>query len=167
MSAKVLLLHDDDLFEEEVNRYWTIHSSLPDYRLVYRMNSALDMNLSRTLEDHISIASGVHYGHPQFAWHDEYNDLHWALLANRGTEQVDESNSRGGLFDSPRQLTLLPANNKADYILILMDEAEEEHLRDLLSRLRRVSGVQATSAYEPNKQSVREALRVEIEKYPV
>lgn len=159
-SQKVFTLNDDDYERSDLISHWVISSSLPDHKLVYRINTALSINLHRTKEDHITILKGVRFSHPSFVWEDLREELSWSLITNRGKSSTKENS----LFDDFTQSTILPASEKVDYILTLYGDPLQCPIKDVTSALKSVSGVLRVGAHELSK-TAREALEIEIENY--
>lgn len=161
-NSKVFLLDDEDFAIEGEGPYFVITTSLSDHKLAYRLNAEMGFNLHRTPEDHPIVKKGTTFLHSTFQWFDKRLDRHWVLLSNKGLSPVDPNEM--SLFSDPLRSSLLPANEKADYILNINEYVEQEEIDDIRRLLSRVPGVIRVSEYHPSTTALKEALHVEIEK---
>lgn len=151
-------MDDEDYGDAPCFSYWAITSSLPDHKLVYRINNALNSNFERSLVDHISHFKGHDFHHTAYAWLDTYNDIQWCILSNRGTSAV----SKGQSLDPGLSRALIQQKQPIDFILVAFDEVENEHTREILSTIRKTTGVLYASSLKANAAQLKE-LTIELE----
>ncbi len=149
-TPKVFTLHDDDFGTEENAVHWAITTSLPDHRLVYRMNAALPINLSRTLEDHVTRLKDTIYEHVAYQYEDQEEDIDWSLIGNKGHSQKTQS----ALFNDVRQRTILPGSEKVDFILSLTGEPMRMSIDEITKELKAIHGVLLAIPYQPHKSAL-------------
>lgn len=162
-QSKVFILEEDDFASSVFGHYWIITSSLPDHKIVYRINRALSANFKRTRLDHLSARKGLIFCHPTFVWNDPQRDHDWVLLSNRGVAKEGDE-EKLSLFSDPARNNLIPASDRADYILVGRKDLEREET-GLSKVLRKVPGIERISAYKPSQNSVKDALIIELENY--
>lgn len=160
-SKKVFLLDDEDFAVHGESHYYAITTSLADHLLAYRINQALSSNLHRTREDHAVHKKEHVFFHATYQWYDKRMDRHWVLLNNIGYTAVDPA--QAGFFRNPLRDGILPKTVKADYILQVTEEIEDEEINDIRKLLSTVSGVVVVTDYSPPNNAIKEALHVELE----
>lgn len=94
-----------------------IHSSLEDFKLAYRLNKELGLQLQKN-NNHIEIAIPEgKSAFENFTFDDKKNDIIWTLIENK-TTIIDSNNQRSSLFEEVDiTVFLLPEYKKADYLI--------------------------------------------------
>lgn len=152
--GKVFTLDDEDYENDTAFSYWTITSSLSDQKLIYRLNNALDSNFHRCKRDHQSHFKGHHFEHVTYTWFDSYSEVQWCILMNRGLSlsETGEKLSRN----------LVSSKQPIDFILVAMDEVEDDQIQSVLSTIKKTQGVAYAMALEPSEKQLPE-LNIELE----
>lgn len=102
-------------FDEDYYALIALHSSMPDYAIVYALNLFLKSNFKRSSED---LDISKHVSFPIFEWNDDTNDSFFTLITNNSLKEEDVV--RTDLFkDEPSYATyhLLPEHVTVDYLL--------------------------------------------------
>ena len=94
-----------------------IHSSLEDYKLAYRLNKELGLQLQKN-DNYIEISiSEGKSAFENFAFDDEKNDVIWTLIENK-TTIINSNKQTSSLFEQVDiTVFLLPEYKKADYLI--------------------------------------------------
>ena len=94
-----------------------IHSSLEDYKLAYRLNKELGLQLQKN-DNYIEISiSEGKSAFENFAFDDEKNDIIWTLIENK-TTIINSNKQTSSLFEQVDiTVFLLPEYKKADYLI--------------------------------------------------
>ncbi len=103
-----------DLYEDPFDLV-AVHSSLPDYELVYFINMHLKSRFCRCKND-FELTPKVSF--PIFDWKDEPNDIYWSLITNNSFSEY--SSPRTDLFKEEKSYTnnhLVPERKEVDYFL--------------------------------------------------
>ncbi|WP_298478626.1 IPExxxVDY family protein [uncultured Maribacter sp.] len=137
-------------FFEEAFILIALHSSLPDYNLVYEINNCLKANFKRSRKD-LDISNTVSF--PFFEWEDEINDRYWTLISNNSKKE--ESTVSTNLFkDEPAFTThhLIPEHKEIDYFLKI-EEDEAQMVDTILKAL--VTIPKIITAYEIDAENLK------------
>ncbi len=112
-----------------------IHSSLPDYALVYNLNSSLKAKFKRSKKD-LDVSNIVSF--PFFEWDDEIKDRYWTLIANFSSKK--ENLVTSDLFKDEVTFTkhyLVTEHKEIDYFLKI--EEEDAHMIvDIIKALKNI-----------------------------
>ncbi|WP_291868223.1 IPExxxVDY family protein [Maribacter sp.] len=137
-------------FFEEAFILIALHSSLPDYALVYGVNNCLKANFKRSRKD-LDVSNSVSF--PFFEWEDDIKDRYWTLISNFSNKE--ESTVTTSLFkDEPTFTThhLIPEHKEIDYFLKI-EEDEAHMVEDILKAL--VTIPKIITAYELDAENLK------------
>jgi hypothetical protein len=138
-------------FDSEDYRLIAIHTSRKeDYKVVYFINSVLEINLERSKKD-VDIFTDV--GHAFFSFY-EYDDIdhhvYWKVVANKAF-LIPESGLDSPLFVSAnhpvtKQGYLLPELKAVDYLIKIEETDSQFEIGTIIERLNTVKLI--STAYE-------------------
>jgi len=112
-----------DFFEESFILI-ALHSSLPEYTLVYGINNYIKTRFKKSRKD-LEVSNATSF--PFFEWEDVINDRYWTLISN-SSSKVENAIKTDLFTDEPTVIKhhLIPEHKEIDYFLKL--EEEEEHM---------------------------------------
>ena len=119
-----------------------ITAPLRDYRLCFKINKDLHLDLARVndLELVLSVGSEPSF-FSRYTYVEPNQETEFNLLANKGTEG-----------------TLIPEMKKVDFFLLIQTYIDPEELRQVISRLNRIPEVTVAAEVDPKKLKSKENL---------
>lgn len=122
-----------------------IHSSLDDYKLVYMLNKALGIQMSKNLAYvEIAIPEGKS-AFSNFIFDDEKNDVIWTLIENK-TTIINSNKQTTSLFEQVDiTIFLLPEFKKADYLIKIENIDYGFDSESIIEKIQEIKNV--TTAY--------------------
>ncbi len=132
----------DDFYDDSFV-LMALHSTLEDYRLVYRLNQSMSFGFKRLRRN---FELGAYSSFPIFEWQDDMNDNYWALIANHSSKQ--ELLKGNDLFQNEPTSSvqkLIPELKEVDYFLKI-ENGDLLDKKELLRNLQTIPNLMA--AYE-------------------
>ncbi|NQX78743.1 IPExxxVDY family protein [Gilvibacter sp.] len=155
-TLKLELTLDDDLDNSVVV---AIHCSEPDFRMAYKINQILQLNLQREPQDLEFVYAEGKAEYPFFYFEDWTHDRQFHLVANSTELLVDKplalSADLFGETAGPkaRKVHLLPELKQADYLLKITSTKNNHSENVIVSRINEIA--QVITAYVVDLQSVK------------
>ncbi len=128
-------------WKEEPFLLFGLRSNWESFRLAFHLNRALQIRLRRAAMDLDCYHEGwgAQACYPRYAYFDEVQCRHWALVENRARIQQAAA---AGLFEADAcQVYLIPERKEIDCFLKVV-QAEESAGRAILSRMASMGGLQ-------------------------
>ena len=127
---------------------WAIASSLKDYRICWHLNNTLGIEFERRDDLEIATARGRTLWFSLFAHNDSVQKLTYYLIGNRCETEY-----------------LVPELRGNDFFLMIKGFLKKEEGRELITRLRSITGLQAVFSIEPSKLSSVHNLIIDDEEF--
>ncbi|NEU10480.1 IPExxxVDY family protein [Flavihumibacter sp. R14] len=119
-----------------------ITSPLKDYRLCFKINKELQIDLNRLDDLELILHAGSQPGYFSRYWFtDPHNEIEFNLLANKGTEGF-----------------LIPEMKKVDFFLLIRNYIDSDELKALIAGLNRIPEVLVAAEVDPRKLKSKENL---------
>lgn len=140
------------IYKPEYNHDYTlivIKSILPDYRLAYLLNDALNLQLKK--EDFTLNVYNKEGNFSIFCFDAKDSNQHWALIANKQIVQKKENTDYLSLFDEVSNMFIfMPEEKKADYFLKI------ENNNTAIPLIKRINAIhKVITSYEINPKDLK------------
>ncbi|MCB9426470.1 MAG: IPExxxVDY family protein [Flavobacteriales bacterium] len=126
-----------------------IHSKMEDYRLAFFLNKKLFIRLQKSEESAVQYVKNEAFLFSRFEFEDEKNQSVWTLVENKKTKQ--SIGVFGNLFmdfESVKHSYLVPELKKADYLLKVEGDFNEQELEALVSKTKEINDIQMAYAVQ-------------------
>ena len=124
-----------------------VTSTLEDYRLAYFLNNDLQINLVRELKD--LDFSNKNCSFTLYNYNCKKTFSSWSLIANRHIF-VANTKEKNNLFKEESKISYLINDKKEiDYFLKIIGDLDEDQLKQLLVKIKRIKGVIAAYTVNP------------------
>ncbi|WP_010136111.1 IPExxxVDY family protein [Ochrovirga pacifica] len=133
-----------DWIEDECYEIVGIHTTLQDYKLAYRINQTLNLNLHRIFPDvDFEINENDKAYFSVFEYHQNKSLLDWYLIKNKFLIKAKKSE---GLFATEDSFVcsyvyLQPELKGVDFLLKIQGELTEQYLSSLLKKINTIEEV--------------------------
>jgi len=125
-----------------------IHATLEDYRLAFKLNSALNIHLERAPEDLDFGKSQVRFSLYTYDCNTTFSS--WALIANKYAFKNDTHQMGDYLFKENYEVgVLIKEQNKVDYFLKIDSEFDAVQLENILSEINKMGNVITSYLVDP------------------
>ena len=119
-----------------------ITSPLKDYRLCFKVNKELQIDLNRLDDLELSLNAGSPTNYfSRYIYIEPHNEIEFNLLANKGTEGF-----------------LIPEMKKVDFFLLIRNYIDSDELRQVIAGLNRIPEVLVAAEVDPKKLKSKENL---------
>ena len=119
-----------------------ITSPLKDYRLCFKVNKELQIDLNRLEDLELSLNAGSPINYfSRYLYIEPHNEIEFSLLANKGTEGF-----------------LIPEMKKVDFFLLIRNYIDSDELRQVIAGLNRIPEVLVAAEVDPKKLKSKENL---------
>lgn len=126
-----------------------IHSKMEDYRLAFFLNKKLFIRLQKSEESAVQYVKNEAFLFSRFEFEDEKNQSVWTLVENKKTKQ--SIGVFGNLFmdfESVKHSYLVPELKKADYLLKVEGDFNEQELEALVRKAKEINDIQMAYAVQ-------------------
>ena len=133
----------------------SIHTSLEDYRLAFKINQQLAISLSKNL-DEITIQfknQSVHFS--RFTFLNQNNMMVWDLIQNKQETESKVESYMANLFENKKisnQVALINELKKVDYFLKI-EQDNQVNISDIITRINNIDGV--NTSYEMDVNAIK------------
>ena len=133
----------------------SIHTSLEDYRLAFKINQQLSISLIKNL-DEITIQfkkQSVHFS--RFTFLNQNNMMVWDLIQNKQETESKVESYTANLFENKKisnQVALINELKKVDYFLKI-EQDNQVNISDIITRINNIDGV--NTSYEMDVNAIK------------
>lgn len=149
MASPKLVL--DDFVEDLSFSLVGIHCNLEDYKLVYLLNKALEVNFKRS-ENDLTFRNGASYSF--FEWENEKEHKQWSFVSNIYRQEIKAMGTTGSLFSSEitmQTIPLIPEYKKVNYFLKLSDDMQSVNKTKMLKTIHNIPQVVTAYVIDPEQ----------------
>ena len=152
MSKVVVLNYQNDHDYKLIG----LHTSLEDYRLAFFLNSSLNIQLKRHLDD--LDFDGGHAHFPLYTYDCNKDFISWSLIANK-YNYVSQDLSSSNLFSEQYQTSVfIPEKKQVDYFLKIEADINMPRLETILSDINKIKNIVTSYSINPKTLKSRDFL---------